>query len=551
MRRSPKQTVGPRNTALLFGALAVAVRLPFLISGKIPFDSDEAVEGLMARHVLNGDLPAFFWGQAFKGVPEVYAAAAVFALFGSSVVALKSVTLAFFAAYVGLNFVLLDRMASRWMAVATSLLLIFAPPALVFWSLDASAEYIVIMLLGTMLLLLCLRLEEPGRAKAGEQRAESRVQRGLLLPIGLVCGVGFWTHQIFVFYLIPAAFILIMRSDRWRRRAFGRPNAATLALGAIAIVYVALGLIAFLTGGFAFRLGPLAVSATAPQKMLRIAAGITGLAAMLHVSASMTRERARAVMSEYWPLAAGFLVGYLPVLLYSVLIEPARSPARVADLRQLMAAAPDILGNVVPILAGFKIATTERLAVPLLAVLPGVAALGAYVWSIRGRLGRLITLRAGETSIGGDFFALFVLFVPTLFLASGAYLDTQSYRYLIPWYAGLAVAWAAGSLALAGQRKPIATAIVGAILAIHAWQQVIWYQKLTPDVQSISTIACLERNGIRGGFADYWTAYKITFLAHEAIVIAPANGIDRNARYTAFVRSLPDEMRIDDAARCH
>jgi hypothetical protein len=53
-------------------ALAVAARLPFLISGKIPFDSDEAVEGLMARHLLNGELPAFLWGQAFKGVPEVY-----------------------------------------------------------------------------------------------------------------------------------------------------------------------------------------------------------------------------------------------------------------------------------------------------------------------------------------------------------------------------------------------------------------------------------------------------------------------------------------------
>ena len=103
--------------ALLFAALAVAARLPFLITGKIPFDSDEAVEGLMARHVLNGELPAFFWGQAFKGVPEVYASAGAFALFGSSVAVLKGVTLAFFAVYVALNFVLLDRIASRWVAV--------------------------------------------------------------------------------------------------------------------------------------------------------------------------------------------------------------------------------------------------------------------------------------------------------------------------------------------------------------------------------------------------------------------------------------------------
>ena len=55
-------------------------------------------------------------------------------------------------------------------------------------------------------------------------------------------------------------------------------------------------------------------------------------------------------------VAAGFLIGYAPVLLYSMLVEPARSPARVANLRQLLTAAPDIFGNIVPILAGFKIA---------------------------------------------------------------------------------------------------------------------------------------------------------------------------------------------------
>ena len=154
------------------------MRLPFLITGKIPFDSDEAVEGLMARHVLNGELPAFFWGQAFKGVPEVYASAGMFAAFGSSVTALKSVTLAFFATYVALNFVLLDKLASRWLAVAASLLLVFAPPALVFWSLWAGSEYVLIMLLGTTLLLMAdsAKTGEPGRQKrAVRNRAYRRV----------------------------------------------------------------------------------------------------------------------------------------------------------------------------------------------------------------------------------------------------------------------------------------------------------------------------------------------------------------------------------------
>jgi hypothetical protein len=507
--------------ALLFAALTIAARLPFLVTGKIPFDSDEAVEGLMARHVLDGELPAFFWGQAFKGVPEVYASAGAFALFGSSVAVLKGVTLVFFALYVALNFVLLDKIASRWVAASASLLLIFAPPALVFWSLDASAEYILIMLLGTTLLMLCWRphaTHEPHAANA-------------TFVVGLVIGIGLWVHQLFVVYLIPLGIILAMRSDRWKRREFGRLNRVALALGAIAGLYLVLCVIAFLSGGFSLQLGSVAISATAPQKMARIAVAILALAALVQLAGAATPAHTRDSLRRYWPVAAGCLIGYAPALLYSLLVEPARSPSRVANLQQLVAAAPDIFGNIFPILAGFKIATTERLPVPLAAVIPGAAALAAFLWFSRHRLTT-------------DFFALFVVFFPLLFLASGAYLDTQSYRYFIPWYAGVSVAWAVGSLTLARERKAIGSIIVAAIIAVHAWQQVIWYRKLQPDTQSLATLECLKRNGIRGGFAEYWTAYKLTFIAQEEIVIAPTDGIDRYPAYTDYVRSLPPHQQV-------
>ncbi len=543
--------------ALLFAALAIAARLPFLITGKIPFDSDEAIEGLMARHVLTGEFPAFFWGQAFKGVPEVYAASGAFALFGSSVAVLKAVTLAFFAAYVALNFVVLDKVASRWLAIAASLLLIFAPPALVFWSLDASAEYIVIMLLGTLLLLLCLRLEEARRAHGSGPRAGNR----LLVALGLTVGLGLWVHQLFAVYVLPIALILTLRSNWWRRRSFGRPNALSLALGAVAAVYLGLGLVAFFTGGFAARIGPIAMSATAPQKLLRIAVAIAGLALAIHSLRRVTGEQAAGWIRRYWAFPIGLLIGYLPVLLYSICVEPARSPARNANLRQLLNAAPDIFGNMVPILAGFKIATTERLPLPAIVVFPAVAALAAYLWENRVRLGGVFTLSAREASLGDNFFPLFVVFVPALFLISGAYVDTQSYRYLVPWYAGLSVAWAGGSLALAAmvglktgttvRPTVVASIIVGAIIAMHVWQQVIWYQKLTPDTQSIATLECLKRQGIRGGFAEYWTSYKLTFLSNEEVIIAPTDGVDRYPEYTEFVRSLAPHLRIEDAARCN
>jgi hypothetical protein len=150
------------------------------------------------------------------------------------------------------------------------------------------------------------------------------------------------------------------------------------------------------------------------------------------------------------------------------------------------------------------------------------------------------------------------VFVPVFFLVSGAYLDTQSHRYLIPWYAGLSIAWAMGSAALARtvplkqtvRLKPdtthyLASVIVASIIAVHAWQQVAWYRMLQPDTQTRATVGCLKSHGIRGGYAEYWTAYKMTFLAHEDIIIAPTDGIDRYPRYTEFVKALPPTQQIN------
>ena len=86
---------------LIMAAAAVLVRLPFLVQSEAFFNSDEALEGLMARHVR--ELPVFFWGQGYKGVPEVYLTAIAFAIFGAGVVQLKAVTMAIWCGAVAVS----------------------------------------------------------------------------------------------------------------------------------------------------------------------------------------------------------------------------------------------------------------------------------------------------------------------------------------------------------------------------------------------------------------------------------------------------------------
>ena len=72
---------GRAAVGLLF-AVAVAVRAGFLL---VPgLNSDQAVIGLMGRHVLAGEFPVFIWGEPTSGTAESFLAAAVFAGFGAS-----------------------------------------------------------------------------------------------------------------------------------------------------------------------------------------------------------------------------------------------------------------------------------------------------------------------------------------------------------------------------------------------------------------------------------------------------------------------------------
>src|ERR1700751_925236 len=116
---------------VVIAAATIAARLPFLLRADRFFDADEAVEGLMARHVLLGEHPLFLWGQRYKGVPEIYLTSAAFGAAGSSGGPLKAVTLGCFVIFLWLNFVLVTRLCSRRIAWIATALFIVGPPALV------------------------------------------------------------------------------------------------------------------------------------------------------------------------------------------------------------------------------------------------------------------------------------------------------------------------------------------------------------------------------------------------------------------------------------
>src|SRR5207247_11325778 len=84
-----------RRHALFIGVLVLiaAARFAILLTSQTHVHSDEAIIGLMGKHILEGRFfPFYMYGQPYNagGSWEAYLAAIAFAFFGVSVISLKS-----------------------------------------------------------------------------------------------------------------------------------------------------------------------------------------------------------------------------------------------------------------------------------------------------------------------------------------------------------------------------------------------------------------------------------------------------------------------------
>ncbi len=77
--------------SLLCVMVGLILRVYWIITGKFSFDSDEAIVGLMAKHILQGERPLFFYGQAYMGSLDAWINAIAFEFFGQTVVVMRSV----------------------------------------------------------------------------------------------------------------------------------------------------------------------------------------------------------------------------------------------------------------------------------------------------------------------------------------------------------------------------------------------------------------------------------------------------------------------------
>ncbi len=218
-------------------ALGALLRLDFLIANHFVIDSDEAIVGLMAKHILEGKgIPTFYYGQHYMGSFEPLVSALIFAIVGVSSVALKLVPFFFSLVLIVLIYFLAKLCLPKGsenrdiLPTLTALFTAIPPSPLVIWSSMARGGFIEIVCIGTWTLILLFKW-----MRGAEQPLKQ------LIPIGLLMGFGWWINNQIIFFAIPVT--LGCTAVVWRGKD---GSLKKLAQGGV------IGVLSFFAGGLPF-----------------------------------------------------------------------------------------------------------------------------------------------------------------------------------------------------------------------------------------------------------------------------------------------------------
>lgn len=203
------------RTALIVGwALVILRSLTFTLFEHSHFDSDQAVVGLMAKHLSEGRaFPLFFYGQSYMLAVEAWWAAPFIWIGGATVAALRASLIATNLCVITLLIVGLHRSGGLrpYLALAAAMFLVFPPPAASAALVEAQGGNIEPFL---WVLVLWFVRDRP-------------FWFGALLALGFL-------NREFVLYAVP----VLVLGQLWSGALFQRTTVRAWAVSAVAFVAV-------------------------------------------------------------------------------------------------------------------------------------------------------------------------------------------------------------------------------------------------------------------------------------------------------------------------
>jgi hypothetical protein len=425
--------------------VAFALRVWVLVeSARI--GADEAVVGLMARHILDGERPVFYWGQPYLGALDAYVVAALLAIFDRLPWVLYVPALCASTALVPLTWAIARHLGPPPAGLMAALLIAVPTPMFSRMLGNAGGFGLGFALQFGAVLCALRALDAP------------RHRDSWILSFALLAGVAAWVWQPALLALLPICIVLLIQS-----RAH-------------------------------------AVAAMAPL--------LIGLAPMLFYNVTAGFPTVAALVSKF-----------------------SDQPASGLELSVIVVAlggGEETLGGANPMQA---VLLTLALVVQPILVFVLATRRSNSMWRSRVRATALVLVVALLSAAAAHAAARYLVpLVATAIILSGATLATLGRWTRL----GLAIA-----LAL-----ELATVAVGNLRDYADVPNVMAAEQLSRVDDMHAAVGALEGRGLSTGYADYWTAYPITLLSEEQIVIAPSlplpwgKGVDRHPAYTRAVDAV-------------
>lgn len=472
---------------LILLGTGIGLKVLLLGWGIIPFNADEAVVALMARHMLQGHgIPVFFYGQAYMGSLDALLVAGGFALWGEAVWVVRAVQIALYAGTM-ITTVFIGRTVTGRTSVGLLAAALLAIPTVnvTLYTTASLGGYGEALLIGNILILISLTI---GENVSSTHRL--RPAAGWLLLWGIAAGLGVWANGLTLIYSAPTGLYLLWKLARaggWRTLGGGLAWAVAGALLGAApwLAYAA-------QNGMQSLLGELlggAVSVESGSYLARVGSHLVNL---ILLGGSVTFGL-RPPWEVRW--LAFPLIPFVLILWGTVLTGAARKTRKTVRERDGFVL---LWGVTAVLLAGyvftsFGVDPSGRYFVPLCVPLSLFAADWLVGRKSRALAGAALALLLGFHAIG--------TFQSAIRMPPG--LTTQ-------FYAPAAI----------DQR----------------------------DMPAL--IAFLHEQGETRGFTNYWVSYPLAFLSQEEIIFTPRLPYHPDLRYTERDdRYAPYRVVVEESPR--
>ncbi|MCC6148289.1 MAG: glycosyltransferase family 39 protein [Anaerolineaceae bacterium] len=484
-----------RNLCWIFLPVLTAAGLKawLLWMDVVPFNSDEAIVALMARHILSGERPAFFYGQAYMGSLDAFLVAVGFLFFGSQVWVIRLVQGILYLLTI-IATVLIGRVVfdSREVGLFSGLLLAIPTVNVALYTTASLGGYGEALLLGSLLLLISFWVK---KALAKNPNLFSSFRGPLVLGLfGLLAGAGFWANGITLVFVIPAGLGVIAALIRSARGPISkRLEMFFLLVGAGFIAGSAPWWLALLDGGLEGLISELFGSAVAVEQgtfLTRTAQHLINLA-LLGGTVTFGMRPPWGVRWLALPLLPLVLIFWLGVVFYWI-----KGLFRRSDIQGSLWV---LMGILFVVAAGFLFTSF------------GVDPSGRY----------FVPLALPLALVGAQFLHDVFSRKRTRFVALTVVL---AFNLM-------------GIIQCALRYPPgLTTQFYEATIIDHRYDQEL--------------IQFLEINHETRGYTNYWVAYPLAFLSNEDLIFIPRLPYHLDLRYTARDnRYLPYEEVVKTSPR--